>query len=127
MPRQLDKVKAAKYLASIFEDKAITFYEYLLRRNRAITALTFRLDLLQCDERDHIQSVVEQGDIEPHYIQANKISPLIDLEQILGHQDEAFYAPNLFLHHGLYNAARRQNVRVMLDGFDGDTTIFSQV
>lgn len=77
----------------------------------------------QCDEREFIQAVVAQGGIEPHYVRADRIGPLSDLEQVLWHQDEAFYAPNLFMHSGLYRAASQQGVRVLLDGFDGDTTV----
>jgi len=44
---------------------------------------------------------------------------------VLQHEDEAFFAPNLFMNWALYGAAERQGVRVLLDGFDGDTTLWS--
>ncbi|OLE14166.1 MAG: hypothetical protein AUI36_39295 [Cyanobacteria bacterium 13_1_40CM_2_61_4] len=42
---------------------------------------------------------------------------------MLAHEDEPFFAPNLFLHWALYKAAKEQNVRVILDGIDGDITV----
>ncbi len=77
-------------------------------------------DVPECDERPYINAVLAQGGLEPHYVQGGRLSPLADLDRVLWHQDEAFYAPNLFLHLGLYRAAQRQAIRVLLDGFDGD-------
>ena len=206
IPQQLNPVRIADYLASLFEDTTITFYQNILRLSPAHqlqvtpqgiqkqpywqldvsqkiyfksddeyaealkeqfeTAVQFRLrsaypvgstlsggldsssivcmarDLLlsqgkpslktfsavfdqvtQCDESPYIQSVIEQGEIEPYFVKGDRISPLTDLSKMFWHQDEAFYAPNLFIHWGLYQKAQSQNVRTMLDGFDGDTTI----
>jgi asparagine synthase (glutamine-hydrolysing) len=77
----------------------------------------------QCDESNFIEAVIAQGDIEPNYVKADQISPLTNLQQMFWHEDEAFYAPNLFMHWGLYHSAKAQGVRILLDGFDGDTTV----
>ena len=77
----------------------------------------------ECDESSYINSVVQQGGIESHLIRGDRFGPLSDWQQMTWHQDEAYYAPNLFLHCELYRAAQQQNVRVLLDGFDGDTTV----
>lgn len=77
----------------------------------------------QCDERHFIDIVLEQGGFEPHYVVADSISPLTDYKRIFFHQDEPFFAPNLFMHCGLYEAAQGQGVRALLDGVDGDTTV----
>ena len=80
-------------------------------------------DIPACDERPFINKIIEQGGFEPHYVLADRLSPLIDLEQMFWHQDEPFYAPNLFMHWGLSRAAHKQGVRILLDGIDGDTTV----
>lgn len=214
VPRDLNPEKIADYLASLFEDTEITFYQNILRfpaahqtqvtqsaikkqpywqldvskeislrsdeeyaaalKEQFETAVQCRLrsaypigstlsggldsssiacmarDLLssqnkpslktfsaifeqvtECDESEYIQAVIDQGDIDPHFVKGdggaspeeNRISPLTDLEQMFWHQDEAFYAPNLFIHWAIYKKANSQNVRTVLDGFDGDTTI----
>jgi asparagine synthase (glutamine-hydrolysing) len=56
-------------------------------------------------------------------VRAGRLSPVRDLDTMLAQQDEPFYAPNLFLHEALYDAARAAGVRVLLDGLDGDTTV----
>jgi asparagine synthase (glutamine-hydrolysing) len=77
----------------------------------------------QCDECPFINAVLAQGGLEPHYVHADQPSPLADLDRVLWHENEPFYAPNLFMHWSLYEAAQRQGVRSLLDGFVGDTTV----
>ena len=77
----------------------------------------------QCDERPFIQAVTAQGRLKSYYVVGDRLSPLGNLSKLFWHQDEAFYAPNLFLHCALYERAQAQQVRTVLDGFDGDTTI----
>src|SRR5205085_7653995 len=43
--------------------------------------------------------------------------------RVLWHLDEPHSAPNLYLHWGIYEAASNSGVRVVLDGFDGDTAV----
>ena len=98
----------------------------LLARDGGQRLLTFSAifdEVSQCDERPFINAVLAQNSLEPHYVHGDQISPLADLDQVLWHQDEAFYAPNLFLTWNLYGAAKEQDVRILLDGFDGDTTV----
>jgi asparagine synthase (glutamine-hydrolysing) len=81
-------------------------------------------DVPECDERVFINAVLAQGGLEPHFVHPDRISPLTDLDRIFHHEDEAFWVPNLFLlWGGVYNAARQQGVRVLLDGCEGDTTV----
>src|SRR2546426_384449 len=79
-------------------------------------------DVPECDEREYINAVVDQGDVTAHDVVADRLSPLTDLNQVLDHQDEPFYAPNLFLHWAIYQSSQRESIRVILDGIDGDTT-----
>lgn len=77
----------------------------------------------ESDERPYINAVIDQGGFEPHFVRADQISPLVDWEQVLWHLEEPIWTPNLFLHWGLYTAARQQGVRVFLDGFLGDNVV----
>ena len=80
-------------------------------------------DLRRIDERPYIESVLREGGVESHTVRGDQLSPLGGIEQILWHLDEPHGAPNLFLHWGLFSAAREQGVRVLLDGFDGDSAV----
>lgn len=77
----------------------------------------------ECDERIYINSVLDQGGYKPNYIYGDQRSPLSDIDRVLWHQDEPLYAFNLFLNIGLYEIANKQGVKVILDGFDGDSTV----
>jgi asparagine synthase (glutamine-hydrolysing) len=80
-------------------------------------------DLKPIDERRYVDAVVAQGGLEAHYVRGDQIGPLTDVDRMLWHLDEAFVAPNLFMHWGLYGAARDLGIRALLDGLDGDTTV----
>lgn len=80
-------------------------------------------ELPQCDERTYINAVLAGGDLQPHYLHADQISPLTDFDRALWHQDEPIQAPNMFIHWGLHESAQKHGVRVLLDGLLGDGTV----
>ena len=80
-------------------------------------------EIKESDEQPYIQAVLDHGNFTPNYIHGDQFSPLIDYEKIQWHQDEPHGAFNLFINWNLYKVAKSQNIRVVLDGFDGDSTI----
>ncbi|MBE9041278.1 lasso peptide isopeptide bond-forming cyclase [Oscillatoriales cyanobacterium LEGE 11467] len=80
-------------------------------------------DVPECDERPYINAVLEGGGMEPHYLGGDRISPLVESQRQLYHQDEPLFAFNLNLNWGLYGIAQQKGVRTILDGFDGDSTV----
>lgn len=77
----------------------------------------------ECDERHFQNAVLALGSVEPVSLQADKIGPFFDLDRVLWHQDEPISAGNLRIDWGLYQLAKDRGVRVILDGFDGDSTL----
>jgi len=77
----------------------------------------------EADEQSYIEAVTAGGELAPHYLRGDQLSPLGEVAAMLSAEDEPFYAPNLYLHWALYRAARQAGVRVLLDGIDGDTTV----
>lgn len=80
-------------------------------------------DLSKIDERSHMDAVLAKTNTRPHYVMADQLSPFTDIDRVLQCEDEAFVAPNLYLNWGLYSAAQNQGVRVVLDGFGGDSVV----
>ena len=78
----------------------------------------------ECDERKFINAVLDGGNLKPHYVPGDERTPLSDIEKILWHQDEVFFAPGLpIMSWGLYDATKKEGVRVLLDGHDGDGVV----
>lgn len=77
----------------------------------------------ECDETSYIKAVLARGGYEPHFFDADQTGPLDDVDNVLWHQDEAIPAGNLYSNWNLYRAANARGVRVILDGYDGDTAI----
>ncbi len=80
-------------------------------------------DLKVIDERPFIDTVLATGNFKPHFILGDELSPMRDAHVVHHHLDEANFAPNLYLHWAMYRNAQQNNVRVFLDGLDGDTTV----
>ncbi len=80
-------------------------------------------ELEAIDERRYIQAVLSSGNFIPHYIHADRMSPMRQNERMHFHLDEANFAPNLYLHWGMFEEASKHGVRVLLDGFDGDSAV----
>lgn len=98
----------------------------LLREEGISTIPTFSAihDVIkECDERSYQAPVIAQGGLEPHYVQNDSLSPLLDLDDVLWHLDEVQGAGNLNSNWGIYKVAKDRGVRVILDGFDGDSTV----
>ena len=76
------------------------------------------------DERKYIAPLLARGGFRPHEVHGDRLDVFEDLDPMLRHLDEPFYGVNLYLHWGLYRAAREQGVRVLLDGLIGDSTVF---
>lgn len=77
----------------------------------------------ECDERQYINAVVAHGDLEPHFVHADRAVPLpyFGLTDEYSN-DDLFDSPNSFSVSGM-ELLRELGIRVVLDGFDGDNTI----
>jgi asparagine synthase (glutamine-hydrolysing) len=80
-------------------------------------------ELARIDERAYIDAVLATGHFVANDVRGDQLSPLCDVERLLWHEDQPPIAPNLFLNVGLHNAAQRAGVRVLLDGFGGDSVV----
>jgi asparagine synthase (glutamine-hydrolysing) len=80
-------------------------------------------DVPECDERRYINAVLAQGGLEPHFVRADCLNPLGDIELLFGQLDEPFWLPSMFMYRAMYKASRSQGVRVLLSGDDGDNAV----
>ncbi len=75
------------------------------------------------DETIFIRSLVAQGGLEPHFIDADAITPLSHLDDILAAVDEPFYGAPFPCQWATYQAAHGHGVNVLLDGNGGDAVV----
>lgn len=81
---------------------------------------TLAADYPKIDEQPWMRAVVAQGGLKPHFVAADRVS-IID--SAIWWQDDPVSHPNLYLEKVIFEAARRDNVRVIMSGYDGDTAI----
>ncbi|MGF1601048.1 MAG: lasso peptide isopeptide bond-forming cyclase [Thermosynechococcaceae cyanobacterium] len=81
-------------------------------------------DVPECDEREYINPVLEQGDLTPHFVHPDRVGPLSQWQQLIQPEEEpCLIGGNGYLVRGLNEAVNAAKIRVCLDGFDGDTTV----
>ncbi|MBP5973245.1 lasso peptide isopeptide bond-forming cyclase [Brasilonema sp. CT11] len=98
--------------------------QLLQQENRPLHTFSNIFDTVtQCDERSFINPVLAQGGMIPHYVHADQMGPLSDLDQIFSYHEEVFFGPTHFLLWGPNRAAHSEGIRIVLSGFDGDTTL----
>ncbi|MDQ7041874.1 MAG: lasso peptide isopeptide bond-forming cyclase [Rhodothermus sp.] len=78
----------------------------------------------QMDEQAYAEAVLQRyANIEPHFFRPEFESPLVALENLLAHYDQPFFSANYHFAWGFAQMARRNAVRVMLNGVDGDSVV----
>lgn len=83
-------------------------------------------DKILSGEKDYIKAVVDGGHIKPYYVRVDEVGPLDDYEKILCFEDEVVSAPNLFMPWLVVKKAKKEDVRILLEGFGGDSVIFGK-
>lgn len=80
-------------------------------------------DIKECDESYYINKIIDLGGINPYYLDADQISPLNEIGNILWYLEEPFFANNRHSFWILYKNMQKKGTRVLLTGMDGDTTV----
>jgi asparagine synthase (glutamine-hydrolysing) len=75
------------------------------------------------DEREYINAVLAQGGFEPTFIDGDRKGFLTDLDRVNGFSDDGPVSGNYHLVWQLLEAAGSQDVRILLDGVDGDSVV----
>jgi asparagine synthase (glutamine-hydrolysing) len=78
----------------------------------------------EVDERAYIEPVLARCNLaSPHYVHADQVSPLAQLEEALWHEDGLSYTHNGFTIAEMASTVGLAGARVMFDGLDGDTIV----
>lgn len=81
-------------------------------------------DVPECDERPFMNEVLAQGGVTPHYIHSDRLGPLSEWENMFPPDEEpCLVGANAYLVWESNRQTAKTGVRVVLDGFDGDTTV----
>ena len=79
-------------------------------------------DFKKTDERKYVDDFVKMYDADHTYIDS-KIDPLEHLDTLI---EKAYFPPksgNGYMHQEIFEQMKKDNIRVLLDGFDGDSVI----
>lgn len=77
-------------------------------------------DVKKFDEKDFIDLVVDQTKVEAKYTYPDQNKLFTILEKLIWHQDEPFGSTSIFAQWCVFELAKQNNVKVMLDGQGAD-------
>jgi len=92
-------------------------------------AFSFNFDWLpegnlnKIDEREYQQAVIGEGGVEHYSVNCNQYKPFDNLSLHLKCFGEPFFFPHLYLNWRVWAWAGEKNIRVILDGLDGDSVV----
>lgn len=75
------------------------------------------------DETEYVRAVVDQGGIEPHYVDGDRVGALSNVEEVYSLLDDGLIGGTQHLVWALLKSAKESGVRIVLDGLDGDQVV----
>lgn len=75
------------------------------------------------DEMSFMRSVIEKTGCQAHFVNCDDANPLKDIKKMMWHADHPLGVPNAYIDWEIFKKAKRQGVRVLLSGIDGDSTV----
>lgn len=75
------------------------------------------------DEISYMQSVIKKSGCTAHFVNCDDDNPWKDMKKLLWHSDNPVGIANMYMHWEILKEAEKKGVRVLLDGFDGDSTV----
>jgi len=98
----------------------------ILNSDKNINLKTFSAifeNVPKSNERYFIEKVLSAYEFDFYYINADEISPIGEMDQFFEFGDRPLVVPNNFMLWNIYRVAFQNDVRILLDGFDGDVTV----
>jgi asparagine synthase (glutamine-hydrolysing) len=98
--------------------------QYLRQENRTLHTMSVLFDSVpQSDEREFIQTVLDEGQYQAHFLAGDKLNPIADLLRLIPGIAEPYYSPQIFLNRGLWAATAENGIGVLLEGLMGDNVV----
>lgn len=119
---RLDDATGA-FLSGGLDSTSIVATARALRPEPPLPVFALVYDDQKADERRYIDAAIDQGGLVPHRVRGESPSLMGRMRDDLRALGAPSLAPNLFLTRHLYDAARQQGLRAVLDGFGGDNVV----
>jgi asparagine synthase (glutamine-hydrolysing) len=75
------------------------------------------------DETAYAKQVAEQFQLQQHFVTPTAETLLNDIEKLIHHQEEPFQSSSIYAQYKVYELAKQQGVKVILDGQGADETL----
>ena len=109
-------------LSGGLDSSSIVSTVYRFNSNRGIKQHTFSFcpQDEKISEKRYIDEVIKDTQIQEHYVDDSEFSITDDYEQFIKAQDEPFMTMSMFAGYLVYKEAKKNNIKVLLDGQGAD-------
>lgn len=105
---------SSSVMAAISDTKSLSY------QPQAFTAI---FPGFEKDEFSFSQQVVNQYNLQQHTVSLNASELLTDWNKLCNHQEEPFGSASIYAQYKVFELAKQQNVKVLLDGQGADETL----
>jgi asparagine synthase (glutamine-hydrolysing) len=103
---------------------ACTAQKILKKNNNTLKTFSAVFDSVpDSDETYFIEKAVSYSKFDPYFVNADKITPLSEIDSFLWYSDSPLIFPNSFMLWNIYRDANKNDTRILLDGLGGDETV----
>jgi len=109
-------------LSGGLDSSSIVYYVQKILGSKAGNFKTFSAVFpgFEKDERKYIQQVVTKFNLENYTTSPNAENLVKDFEKLCYHQEEPFPSSSIFAQYKVFELAKKQNIKVLLDGQGAD-------
>lgn len=111
-------------LSGGIDSSSIAFVVDDLRKKKDISkpykTFTLASEYEQFDESDYANEIIKKINVKPHFIIPSARKLFADLERLVWHQDHPFVSTSIYASWCIFEMARENDIKVMLDGQGAD-------
>ena len=95
----------------------------LQTNNHKLQTFTASFPGFEKDETAYAKQVAEQFQLQHHLVTPTAEKLLNDIEKLIHHQEEPFQSSSIYAQYKVYELAKQQGIKVILDGQGADETL----
>jgi len=89
-------------------------------RQKTFSSVYEREEFKKANEKQYIDKVIQQTEVEPHFIEPNPLNLWQNLQELAWSQDEPFGSTSIYAQWNVFKLAKENKIKVMLDGQGAD-------
>ena len=122
-----DKAKIGSTISGGLDSSSITAYLTKINKNIYPQSVLFKglnyEDSLMTDEKKYVESYIKKYSLDVNYIDIQDDGCISEYQKSVEYFDEPPSLINGYVHTRIFEQLKKNNIKILFDGYDGDTAI----